>query len=109
MDLPNIASVHDSTSNVTRKLAQFRPNFFLCIYYKLNSCITVELCICKQNQQVFLLWIPNSYLFIFLFQKQLNTLNKITSNILDIINSARDEWESEASKSNSLSSFEEKV
>ncbi|XP_067677842.1 mediator of RNA polymerase II transcription subunit 8-like [Haliotis asinina] len=27
--------------------------------------------------------------------KQLNTLNKITSNILDILNSARDEWEKE--------------
>lgn len=31
-------------------------------------------------------------------RKQLNTLNKITSNILDIINSARDEWESEANQ-----------
>lgn len=25
---------------MTRNLAQFRPNFFLCIYYKLNSCIS---------------------------------------------------------------------
>lgn len=33
-------------------------------------------------------------------QKQLNSLNKITSNLLDIINSARDEWENDASQKN---------
>ncbi|CAI9736157.1 mediator of RNA polymerase II transcription subunit 8-B-like [Octopus vulgaris] len=31
-------------------------------------------------------------------RKQLNSLNKITSNIIDIINSAREEWESEANQ-----------
>ncbi|KAK7502260.1 hypothetical protein BaRGS_00006624 [Batillaria attramentaria] len=30
--------------------------------------------------------------------KQLNSLNKITSNLLDIINSAKDEWENDASQ-----------
>ena len=34
----------------------------------------------------------------FSFQKQLNSLNKITSNLLDIINSSKDEWENDASK-----------
>ncbi|KAJ8305948.1 hypothetical protein KUTeg_016493 [Tegillarca granosa] len=32
-----------------------------------------------------------------LAQKQLNNLNKITSNILDIINNQREDWESDAS------------
>lgn len=31
-------------------------------------------------------------------QKQLNNLNKVTSNLLDIINSAKDEWEKDASQ-----------
>ncbi|GAB1605815.1 mediator of RNA polymerase II transcription subunit 8-like isoform X2 [Argonauta hians] len=31
-------------------------------------------------------------------RKQLNSLNKITSNIIDIINSAREEWENEANQ-----------
>lgn len=31
-------------------------------------------------------------------QKQLNSLNKITSNLLDIINSAKDEWENDANQ-----------
>lgn len=34
-----------------------------------------------------------------LAQKQLNNLNKITSNILDIINNQREDWESDANKS----------
>lgn len=36
-----------------------------------------------------------------LAQKQLNNLNKITSNLLDIINSAKEEWENDASQKNS--------
>lgn len=36
-----------------------------------------------------------------LAQKHLNNLNKITSNVLDIINSAKEEWENDASQKNS--------
>ncbi|KAK3584908.1 hypothetical protein CHS0354_021781 [Potamilus streckersoni] len=34
-------------------------------------------------------------------QKQFNNLNKITSNLLDIINSAKEEWESESNQKSS--------
>lgn len=34
---------------------------------------------------------------ILIFQKQLNSLNKTTSNLLDIINSAKEEWENDSS------------
>lgn len=34
---------------------------------------------------------------VLVFQKQLNNLNKVTSNLLDIINSTREEWDNESS------------
>lgn len=39
-------------------------------------------------------------------QRQLNALTKITSNILDIINSAREDWENETSEYRSYLPFE---
>lgn len=72
----------------------------LIYYFYINGTYVIE-------SFVFLLWSEEekmvvwTYLILiisFSFQKQLNSLNKITSNLLDIINSSKDEWENDASK-----------
>ena len=64
----------------------------LCGYHEAD----LRLCfgICKKQ-----FFFMTRHIYGYLFQKHLNNLNKITSNLLDIINSAKEEWENDASKS----------